>query len=73
MNQSQGLAILHVLKDTKMDENEFMDRFDPNNIVDVKIQVTTSDGQVHNITAFLEDLIWHDFINNKAKATKQSA
>jgi hypothetical protein len=73
-NEVQGTATLHLIMNTEMDEEIFTTKFHEDNIIDVKVQVTLSDGSVHMIDAYLNGLGWIEYLNyKKEKATEQIA
>lgn len=53
-----GLASIYVINKTKMTEEDYLAKFDQNNIVAVKVSFVTSDGVIHEQDAYLEDLNW---------------
>jgi hypothetical protein len=73
-NEVQGTATLHLIMNTDMDEETFTNKFHEDNIIDVKVQVTLSDGSVHMIDAYLNGLGWIEYLNYKnEKVTEQIA
>lgn len=72
-SEAHGLASVYLINKTELNEEKYRTKFDQENIVGVKIEITTSDGKVHNVNAFLGELTWNEFINNKEIATKHGA
>jgi hypothetical protein len=73
MNEVYGEATLHLIAKTELNEELFNMKFHEENIIDVKVQVTLSDGSVHIVDAFLNGIGWMDYLNyKKEKATKQN-
>lgn len=52
MNEVQGLATFHVLYKTNMSVEEFLHKFNENNIIDQKVVVTLSDGTQHTFQVY---------------------
>jgi hypothetical protein len=82
MNEFQGKATYYLYHRTGMGMEEFLHKFHKDNIIDIKVTATLSDGSVHNFAAveMLEALITNFFIDgeevfsndieNKEKITK---
>jgi hypothetical protein len=82
MNEVQGVLKVYVLGETEFNLKDFMRKLHDSNIVDSKLQITISDGTVHefNVCEYLEATIQSfiidgeevisEEINQKEKVTK---
>jgi hypothetical protein len=71
-NQAQGTIQMYLVKNTEMDEEEFQRKLDVRNIVGAKLQLTTSDGEVHNVElADVLSLQWDVFDSLEEEEEKE--
>jgi hypothetical protein len=61
-NQAQGTIKLHLVKNTDKDEESFQRIMHEKNIVAAKLQLVSSNGEVHNMDlADVLSLLWTNF------------
>jgi hypothetical protein len=70
-NQAQGTIQMYLVKNTEMDEEEFQRKLNVRNIVGAKLQLTTSDGVVHNVVADVLSLQWDVFDSLEEEEEKE--
>jgi hypothetical protein len=72
MNEVQAELKLYVLQETDFDVNEYITKFNESNIVNVKLEITLSDGSVHktSICEMLDGVIKSFIIDGEEKITK---
>jgi hypothetical protein len=85
MNEYQGKVSYHVLYNTDMKMEEFMNKFHQDNIIDMQIQITLSDGSLHTVqvcdlldavvTSYVEDgeEVFNNDIIEKEKITNMGS
>jgi hypothetical protein len=67
MNEVQAELKVYVLGETELGVNDFVRRFHESNIVDSKLQITISDGTVHEfqVCEYLEAVIKSFSVNGE--------
>ena len=61
-NQVQGTIQLHLVKNTDMDKETFLNTLHELNIVSSKLELVSSDGKVHNVDfTDVLSLLWTEF------------
>jgi hypothetical protein len=72
-NEVQGIVKYHLIHKTGMNMEEFMTKFHHDNIIDMKVTATLSDGSVHTfqVCELLEALITNFEVDGEEMVTEQ--